>query len=71
MPRSRRESSRRRIIENDGWLDEPDETLPTGDISVKKQNGAVKKLGGQIAHDANRFLCTSIFVRDGLNKIFS
>ena len=60
-----------RVIEKEGWLDEPDETLPTGDISVKKPNGAFKKLGGQIAHDANRFLCTSIFVRDGFNKIFS
>ena len=60
-----------RVIEKEGWLDEPVETLQTGDISVKKQNGAVKKLGGQIARDANSFLCTSIFVRDGLDKIFS
>ena len=60
-----------RVIEKEGWLDEPVETLRTGDISVKKQNGAVKKLGGRIANDANEFLCTSIFVRDGLNKIFS
>ena len=60
-----------RVIEKEGWLDEPVETLQTGDISVKKQNGAVKKLGGQIARDANEFLCTSIFVRDGLDKIFS
>ena len=60
-----------RVIEKEGWLDEPVETLRTGDISVKKQNGAVKKLGGRIANDANEFLCTSIFVRDGLDKIFS
>jgi hypothetical protein len=60
-----------KVIEKEGWLDEPVETLRTGDISVKKQNGAVKKLGGRIANDANEFLCTSIFVRDGLDKIFS
>ena len=60
-----------RVIEKEGWLDEPVETLRTGDISVKKQNGAVKKLGGRIANDANEFLCTSIYVRDGLDKIFS
>ncbi len=28
-------------------------------------------LAEQIARDANCFLCTSIFVRDGLDKIFS
>ena len=60
-----------RVIEKEGWLDEPVETLRTGDISVKKPNGAVKKLGGRIANDANEYLCTSIFVRDGLDKIFS
>ena len=60
-----------KVIEKEGWLDEPDETLRTGDISVKKHNGGVKKLGGKIAHEANAFNCTSIFVRDGLDKIFS
>ncbi len=60
-----------KIIEKEGWLDEPVEKLQTGDISVKRQNGGVKKLGGQIAKDVNAFLCTSIFVRDGLDKIFS
>ena len=60
-----------KVIEKEGWLDEPDETLRTGDISVKKHNGGVKKLGGKIANEANAFNCTSIFVRDGLNKIFS
>ena len=60
-----------KVIEKEGWLDEPDETLKTGDVSVKKHNGGVKKLGGQIANEANAFNCTSIYVRDGLNKIFS
>ena len=60
-----------KVIEKEGWPDEPDETLKTGDVSVKKPNGGVKKLGGKIAHEANAFNCTSIFVRDGLNKIFS
>ena len=60
-----------KVIEKEGWLDEPDEKLKTGDVSVKKPNGGVKKLGGKIAHEANAFNCTSIFVRDGLNKIFS
>ena len=60
-----------RVIEKEGWLDESDEKLRTGDVSVKKHNGGVKKLGGQIAKEANEFLCTSIYVRDGLDKIFS
>ena len=46
------------------------EKLLTDNIYVKKPNGGVKKLGGQIAREANGFNCTSIFARDGLNKIF-
>ena len=50
-----------KVIEKEGWLDAPDEKLKTGDVSVKKPNGGVKKLGGKIAHEANAFQCTSIF----------
>ena len=60
-----------KVVEKEGWLDEPVETLLTGSVSVAKPNGGVKKLGGKIAHEANAFNCTSIFVRDGLDKIFS
>ena len=59
-----------KVIEKEGWLNEPDETLRTGNLSVTKPNGGVKKLGGEIAREANEFNCTSIFVRDGLDKIF-
>ena len=59
-----------KVIEKQNWLSEPDETIEKGDISVKKPNGDAKKLGGDIAKDANNGFCTSIFVRDGLNKIF-
>ena len=59
-----------RVVEKEGWLDEPGEKLLTDNIYVKKPNGGVKKLGGQIAREANGFNCTSIFARDGLNKIF-
>ena len=45
--------------------------VSTDNIYVKKPNGGVKKLGGQIAREANGFNCTSIFARDGLDKVFS
>ena len=60
-----------KIIEKERWIDEPNEKLLTDNVFVKKPDGDVKKLGGEIARDANSFLCTSIFVRDGLDKIFS
>ena len=60
-----------RVVEKEGWLDEPGEKLLTDNIYVKKPNGGVKKLGGQIAREANGFNCTSIFARDGLDKVFS
>ena len=47
-----------------------DDLIATGG-SAEAAAKLVEKLGGKIAHEANAFNCTSIFVRDGLDKIFS
>ena len=45
-----------------------EEPLATGKVEVKKQNGAIKRLGGQTARDVNEFFCPSYVARDGLAK---
>ena len=40
-------------------------------MTVYKQNGDAKRLGGAIARYVNEFFCPSYFARDGLGKLFA
>ena len=60
-----------KVINKEGWLEVQEEPLATGKVEVKKQNGAIKRLGGQTARDVNGFFCPSYFARDGLAKLFA
>ena len=60
-----------KIVKPDGWANVQEEPLATGKVEVKKQNGAIKRLGGQTARDVNEFFCPSYFARDGLAKLFA
>ena len=60
-----------KVINKEGWLEVQEEPLATGKVEVKKQNGAIKRLGGQTARDVNEFFCPSYFARDCLAKLFA
>ena len=60
-----------KIVKPDGWANVQEEPLATGKVEVKKQNGAIKRLGGQTARDVNGFFCPSYFARDKIDKIFN
>ena len=55
----------------DGWLDLPERSLGTGDISVRKQNGGTKRFDGTIALNIHILSCPSYFARDCLDKLFA
>ena len=42
-----------------------------GDISVRKQNGRTKRIGGQVAMNVHLLDCPSYFTRDYFDKIFA
>ena len=60
-----------KIVEGDGWLAINERPLQTGDISVRKQNGRVKRIGGQVAMNVHLLDCPSYFTRDYFDKIFA
>ena len=60
-----------KVIEENGWLEVHETPLSTSKISVQKQNGQSKNLGGEIASDANKVFCPSYFARDKIDKLFS
>ena len=39
-------------------------------MSVRKQNGDEKQLGGDIAREVNDLYCPSYFARDKFDKLF-
>ena len=47
-----------------------EQPLATGKVTVKKQNGDIKHIGGEIARDVNEFFCPSYFARDKIDKLF-
>ena len=59
------------VLEGDGWLDRAERPLGTGDITVRKQNGGTKRLGGTIALNIHILSCPSYFARDCLDKLFA
>ena len=60
-----------RVIEGDGWLDLDEQPFQTGDITVRKQNGRTKRIGGQVAMNVHLLDCPSYFARDYFDKIFA
>ena len=42
-----------------------------GKVTVQKQNGDIKHIGGEIARDVNEFFCPSYFARDKIDKLFN
>ena len=58
------------IIDENGWTNVQEAPLATGKVSVIKDNGQQKLLGGEIAKDVNEAFCSSYFARDGISKQF-
>ena len=60
-----------KIVEAGGWANVQEQPLATGKVEVYKQNGAAKRLGGEIAQDVNELFCPSYFARDKIDKLFN
>jgi len=60
-----------KIVEEDGWINVQETPIETGKISVIRQNGNEKHLGGEIANDVNELFCPSYFARDNIGKHFT
>ena len=60
-----------KIVEAGGWANEQEQPLATGKVTVHKQNGDAKRLGGEIAQDVNELFCPSYFARDKIDKLFN
>ena len=61
-----------KIVEKDGWINEPEEVpLQTDKIVVKRPDGSQRMLGGKLAERVNKLFCPSIFARDKLDGMFS
>ena len=56
------------IIDENGWTNVQEAPHATGKVSVIKDNGQQKLLGGEIASDVNEVFCPSYFARDGIDK---
>jgi len=59
-----------KIVEEDGWLDVQETPRESGKVSVPRQNGGEKRLGGDIAHNVHEVFCPSYFARDRVSKVF-
>ena len=60
-----------KIVEAGGWANVQEQPLATGKVTVQKQNGDIKHIGGEIARDVNEFFCPSYFARDKIDKLFN
>ncbi len=59
------------IVEPDGWANVETAPKGTGKVNVTSLAGREVKLGGEIATETNERYCPSIFVRDGIDKLFA
>ena len=59
------------VLEGDAWLDRAEQPLGTGDITVRKQDGGTKRIGGTIAQNINILRCPSYFARDLFDRLFA
>ena len=59
-----------KIVEEKGWTEVQEQPLGAGNVSVRKQNGDEKQLGGDIAREVNDLYCPSYFARDKFDKLF-
>ena len=59
------------IVEPDGWANVQMAPKGTGKVNVTSLAGREVKLGGEIAKETNERYCPSIFVRDGIDKLFA
>jgi hypothetical protein len=60
-----------KIVEAGGWANEQEPPLATGKVTVHKQNGDAKRLGGEVAQGVNELFCPSYFARDKIDKLFN
>ncbi len=58
------------VLEGDAWLDRAEQPLGTGDITVRKQDGGTKRIGGTIALNIHILSCPSYFARDLFDRLF-
>ena len=59
------------IVEPDGWANVEMAPKGTGKVNVTSLAGREVRLGGEIAKETNERYCPSIFVRDGIDKLFA
>ena len=59
------------IVEPDGWANVETAPKGTGKVNVTSIAGREVRLGGEIAKETNERYCPSIFVRDGIDKLFA
>jgi hypothetical protein len=59
------------IVEPDGWANVETAPKGTGKVNVTSLAGREVRLGGEIAKETNERYCPSIFVRDGIDKLFA
>ena len=59
------------IVEPDGWANVEMAPKGTGKVNVTSIAGREVRLGGEIAKETNERYCPSIFVRDGIDKLFA
>ena len=60
-----------KIVEAGGWANVQEQPLATGKVTVHKQNGDAKRLGGEVAQGVNELFCPSYFARDKIDKLFN
>ena len=66
----KRSKNEGKIVDEHGWSKVQEQPIATGKVSVRKQNGDEKLLGGDIARDVNKLFCPSYFARDKIDRYF-
>jgi len=59
-----------KVIESDAWGGVQETPVETGKLTTHKLNGNEKRVGGELAKEANKAFCPSIYARDGFEKLF-
>ena len=59
-----------KVVETDAWADVQETPLASGKLTARKLDNTEKRIGGDIAKEAHRAYCPSIYARDGFEKLF-